>query len=71
MGNICKAKRAGSQRWLQRLPPAGAPLAERLHPVTAFVLGMLVVGLLMVIGGYEPATRHSSPFHVSAAPAGR
>lgn len=32
------------------------------HPVTAFVLGMLVVGLLMVIGGYEPATRHSSTF---------
>lgn len=34
----------------------------RMSPVTAFVLALLLVGALLVIGGYEPAPRNSSTF---------
>lgn len=33
-----------------------------MSPGIAFILGMLVVGVIMAIGGYEPATRHSATF---------
>ena len=34
----------------------------RISPATAFVLALLLVGAVLAIGGYEPATRHSSTF---------
>lgn len=37
----------------------------------AFLLAMIVVGAVLAIGGYEPATRHSSPLHADAGASGR
>ena len=37
----------------------------------AFLLAMIVVGAVLAIGGYEPATRHSAPLHANASPSGR
>ncbi|MCX7363570.1 MAG: hypothetical protein NTV97_17200 [Alphaproteobacteria bacterium] len=37
-------------------------MSGRMHPVTAFVLTLLLVGVMGAIGGYEPAPRHSSTF---------
>jgi len=37
-------------------------MSGRMHPVTAFVLALLLVGAMLAIGGYEPAKRHGSTF---------